>query len=63
MTGYPSFFVDGVAYRYVVRALVVDKKDESRHMATGVEDRNPQRWNPWRCTNSRPACSGIVAVQ
>jgi LPXTG-site transpeptidase (sortase) family protein len=62
ITGYPSYFVEGVPHRYVVRALVVDRDEPSR-LAAGVEDRNPQRWNPWRCISSRLACASMVTVQ
>ena len=63
VTGYPSYFVEGVPHRYVVRALVVDKRDESTRLAAAAEDRNPQRWNPWRCIGSRAACPSMVTVQ
>jgi LPXTG-site transpeptidase (sortase) family protein len=60
ITGYPSYFVQGVPHRYVVRALI---RDEHSRLAAGVEDRNPQRWNPWRCISSRLACASMVTVQ
>jgi LPXTG-site transpeptidase (sortase) family protein len=63
ITGYPSYFMGGTSYRYVVRALVLDTTDEPRRLAAGVDDHNPQRWNPWGCIRSRLACAGAVAGQ
>jgi LPXTG-site transpeptidase (sortase) family protein len=62
ITGYPSYFVEGVPHRYVVRALVVDKRDEPTRLAA-AEDRNPQRWNPWRCIGNRLACPSMATMQ
>jgi hypothetical protein len=63
ITGYPSYFVEGVPHRYVVRALIVDKRDEHSRLAAGIEDRDPQRWNPWRCIGSRLACGSMTTLQ